>query len=136
MSEPKAVRDFDLTIAREDNRPRREPAPHQVAALQRLESWYRLHRKAGGGGILVLPTGGGKTFMAVRFLCNGPLSDGYKVLWLAHTHHLLEQAAETPIEIPIRTSSCGSASTSAPVMWFSASSSKRSGSARGVQLYV
>ena len=32
---------------------------------------------------------------AVRFLCEWPLSEGYKVLWLAHTHHLLEQANET-----------------------------------------
>lgn len=48
--------------------------------------------KHAGAGILVLPTGGGKTFTAVRFLAEGPLSDGYKVLWLAHTHHLLEQA--------------------------------------------
>ena len=44
------------------------------------------------GSILVLPTGGGKTFATVRFLCTSPLSKGYKVLWLAHTHHLLEQA--------------------------------------------
>ena len=39
-----------------------------------------------------MPTGGGKTFTAIRFMCEAPLSDGYKVLWLAHTHHLLEQA--------------------------------------------
>ena len=38
------------------------------------------------------PTGGGKTFATVRFLCTSQLSQGYKVLWLAHTHHLLEQA--------------------------------------------
>ena len=29
----------------------------------------------------------------MHFLCRTPLSDGYKVLWLAHTHHLLEQAS-------------------------------------------
>lgn len=44
--------------------------------------------------MLVLPTGGGKTFTAVRFLCHNPIAQGYKVLWLAHTHHLLEQALE------------------------------------------
>lgn len=70
------------------------PAPHQKAALAHLNDWYS---KLTGedGGILALPTGGGKTFTAVHFLCNGPLSDGYKVLWLAHTHHLLEQAFHT-----------------------------------------
>ena len=94
LSEPKAVREYDLIVAREDERPRRELAPHQVAALDRLAAWYAARRDADRGGILVLPTGGGKTFTAVRFLCTGPLSDGYKVLWLAHTHHLLEQAGD------------------------------------------
>jgi superfamily II DNA or RNA helicase len=39
-----------------------------------------------------LPTGGGKTFTAERFLCMNIIPKGYKVLWLAHTHHLLDQA--------------------------------------------
>jgi superfamily II DNA or RNA helicase len=71
---------------------RKPPARHQRDALMALHSWYKTSNKQDDGGILVLPTGGGKTFTAVNFLCNGPLSDGYKVLWLAHTHHLLEQA--------------------------------------------
>ena len=68
------------------------PAPHQDEALARLATWHSKRSKGSKGGILVLPTGAGKTFTAVNFLCQGPLSDGYKVLWLAHTHHLLEQA--------------------------------------------
>ena len=67
-------------------------APHQVDAQVKLMNWFGKESKGKNGGILVLPTGGGKTFTAVRFLCQGPLSEGYKVLWLAHTHHLLEQA--------------------------------------------
>ena len=39
-----------------------------------------------------MPTGSGKTFTAVRFLCKNVIAKGYKILWLAHTHHLLEQA--------------------------------------------
>lgn len=70
------------------------PAPHQKAALGVLNRWYGA-LSGEDAGILALPTGGGKTFTAVHFLCNGPLSDGYKVLWLAHTHHLLEQAFHT-----------------------------------------
>jgi len=73
---------------------RKVPAPHQNDALARLNDWYAGIREA-DGGILVLPTGAGKTFTAAHFLCSGPLSDGYKVLWLAHTHHLLEQAFRT-----------------------------------------
>lgn len=69
-----------------------QPAPHQNTALKALQDWFEAKRKAPHGGIMVLPTGGGKTFTAIRFLCRGPLSHGYKVLWLAHTHHLLNQA--------------------------------------------
>jgi superfamily II DNA or RNA helicase len=71
---------------------KRQPAPHQKAALVALNKWFTSKRHGGDGTILVLPTGAGKTFTAAHFLCTGPISDGYKVLWLAHTHHLLEQA--------------------------------------------
>ena len=71
----------------------RNPAAHQQRALDRLAKWYRTPESK-RGGILVLPTGGGKTFVATHFLCRGPLSDGQRILWLAHTHHLLEQANE------------------------------------------
>jgi superfamily II DNA or RNA helicase len=73
----------------------KNPAAHQAVAIDHLIKWYNSHPyqlDAGAGGILVLPTGGGKTFTAIRFLCRTALSDGYKVLWLAHTHHLLDQA--------------------------------------------
>lgn len=95
---------FALTYELEHHRRRastRRPAAHQTEALQRMGDWYERHARSEAtshradapiGGLLVLPTGGGKTFSAVRFLCERPLSDGYKVLWLAHTHHLLEQA--------------------------------------------
>ena len=69
----------------------KRPRPHQDEALRKLTQWYRSVEPEPKGGILVLPTGGGKTFTACHFLCGHPLSDGYKVLWLAHTHHLLEQ---------------------------------------------
>lgn len=71
---------------------KKTPATHQKAALAALNDWYLHPSGKVDGGILVMPTGGGKTFTAAHFLCRGPLSDGYKVLWLAHTHHLLEQA--------------------------------------------
>ena len=84
-------RRYDLVEARK--RPSsRNPAAHQNKALGALRDWFSTSPSAQAGAMLVLPTGGGKTFAAVRFLCVGPLSEGYKVLWLAHTHHLLEQA--------------------------------------------
>lgn len=89
-----SYRVYDLKRARADRGRTKEPAAHQKEALASLDRWYRANAAKGGGGILVLPTGGGKTFTAVRFLCVNPLSDGYRVLWLAHTHHLLDQAID------------------------------------------
>jgi superfamily II DNA or RNA helicase len=68
--------------------------PFQKEALIHFSEWYARHKSHSGnaGEILFLPTGAGKTHVAISFLCTKPLSDGYKVLWLAHTHHLLEQA--------------------------------------------
>jgi ATP-dependent helicase IRC3 len=82
--------EYDLKDAR--NATLKKPVAHQAMAIDHLIKWYNSHPNAYAGGILVLPTGGGKTFTAIRFCCRTALSEGYKVLWLAHTHHLLEQA--------------------------------------------
>lgn len=84
-------REFNLIDARK-NPSRINLRVHQTQAIKNLMEWFEEDNSSKKGGILVLPTGGGKTFTAVRFLSQGPLSKGYKVLWLAHTHHLLEQA--------------------------------------------
>jgi ATP-dependent helicase IRC3 len=100
MSEPTInafYREYNLTKARahQSANSTRQPAGHQRAALTNMHRWFDGPVPTPTGGMLVLPTGGGKTFTALRFLCAGPLSQGYKVLWLAHTHHLLEQALES-----------------------------------------
>ncbi|MBC7452168.1 MAG: DEAD/DEAH box helicase family protein [Massilia sp.] len=93
--ESKFCRTFDLDNARR-NQSKKFPAAHQQQALGKLRAWFQSAARApAAGAIVALPTGGGKTFTAVRFLCHGPLSQGYKVVWLAHTHHLLEQAYES-----------------------------------------
>jgi len=84
-------REYDLGDARRHGFAK-NPAPHQAQALHELDKWYKSAPADSCGGILVLPTGGGKTFTAGHFACRHPLSNGFKVLWLAHTHHLLEQA--------------------------------------------
>lgn len=89
--EVQLIATYNLREARK--RPsQRMPAAHQSSALGTLRSWFESSPTDSRGGLMVLPTGGGKTFTAIRFLCSGPLAQGYKVLWLAHTHHLLEQA--------------------------------------------
>ncbi len=46
-------------------------------------------------GLLVLPTGGGKTLTAVHWLLRNFIDKRKKVLWIAHRHELLNQAIET-----------------------------------------
>jgi ATP-dependent helicase IRC3 len=64
---------------------------HQNQAMQALEQ----PRQAGLEGLLVLPTGGGKTLTAVHWLLRNYVDQGKKVLWIAHRHELLNQALET-----------------------------------------
>lgn len=45
-------------------------------------------------GMLVLPTGSGKTRTAVYFLLHDMVSQGYQVVWIAHRYMLLEQAED------------------------------------------
>lgn len=46
-------------------------------------------------GLLVLPTGGGKTRVAVTTALDKAIKYGYKIFWIAHRHMLLEQAEKT-----------------------------------------
>ena len=64
---------------------------HQKAAYQKLSDWDRT-AKGDPAGLLVLPTGGGKTLTATYWLMQNVLSKGKKVLWIAHRYSLLEQA--------------------------------------------
>lgn len=45
-------------------------------------------------GIMVMPTGSGKSRTASYFLIKEMISEGYQVLWIAHRHMLIDQAAE------------------------------------------
>ena len=61
---------------------RREPARRKDGARQ-ARAMVQVAQSEPRGAILVLPTGGGKTFTCVHFTCRRPISDGFKVLWLA-----------------------------------------------------
>ena len=45
-------------------------------------------------GMLVMPTGSGKSRTATYFLIKEMISRGYQILWLAHRHMLIDQAAD------------------------------------------
>ncbi|MDQ6757631.1 MAG: DEAD/DEAH box helicase family protein [Bacteroidota bacterium] len=85
---------FDLEKLRNDN-PRyssKPPFEHQRDAFEKLSELFTFENDEHKSGILVLPTGAGKTFTSVRWISRNVLSKNVKVLWLAHTGHLLEQA--------------------------------------------
>ncbi len=82
-----------LDVAAQPDDPRR---PHDY----QREAWDRLSRHLAESestgrfqGLLVMPTGSGKTFTAVRWLMEHVVAQGRRVLWLAHRHELLTHAA-------------------------------------------
>ncbi|MEH2216268.1 MAG: DEAD/DEAH box helicase family protein [Nostoc sp.] len=64
---------------------------HQNEAIKALNET----NKNAFEGLLVLPTGGGKTLTAVHWLLRNFINNKKKVLWIAHRHELLDQALET-----------------------------------------
>jgi superfamily II DNA or RNA helicase len=69
----------------------RELYAHQNEAIKALDQ----KNKVPFEGLLVLPTGGGKTLTAIHWLLRNFIDKGKKVLWIAHRHELLDQAFET-----------------------------------------
>lgn len=65
---------------------------HQKDAMASLD---RINAKPDYSTLVVLPTGGGKTYTASTWLLKNALDRGKKILWLAHRQMLLEQAAES-----------------------------------------
>ena len=66
---------------------------HQTKAIEALNN---LNKKFSAySTLIVLPTGGGKTYTASTWLLSNAIDKGKKILWLAHRQMLLEQAAES-----------------------------------------
>ena len=64
---------------------------HQEEAIRKLDA---MDKRESFRTLLVLPTGGGKTLTAAYWLLRNAVDQNKKILWLAHRHLLLEQAAE------------------------------------------
>ncbi|MDR3287591.1 MAG: DEAD/DEAH box helicase family protein [Prevotellaceae bacterium] len=68
---------------------------HQEKAFYNLQKEIIKSNKKIFAGLLVLPTGGGKTLTAAHWISKNILDKNKKVLWIAHRHELLEQAQKT-----------------------------------------
>ncbi|MBI2266809.1 MAG: DEAD/DEAH box helicase family protein [Armatimonadetes bacterium] len=87
---------FDLEKLRKDNSFSTQKVlfPHQSEAIDALTRAFTFRNPQGKGGLLVLPTGAGKTFTSVKWLSETAIPKGAKILWLAHSFHLLDQACD------------------------------------------
>ena len=71
---------------------KRTPYEHQSEALENLNIIDGLDSYS---TLVVLPTGGGKTYTASTWLLGHALDRNKKILWIAHRKALLDQAAES-----------------------------------------
>lgn len=70
----------------------RTPYEHQKKAMACLD---KINSFPAYSTLVVLPTGGGKTYTASMWLLKNALDKKKKILWIAHRQMLLDQAAES-----------------------------------------
>ncbi|MCL2163733.1 MAG: DEAD/DEAH box helicase family protein [Oscillospiraceae bacterium] len=73
----------------------KQPFPHQKESFKALSKTLPIPIKGYAGTLLVLPTGGGKTYTSINWICRNVLSKRIKVLWMAQSSYLIDQAADT-----------------------------------------
>ena len=70
----------------------RMPYAHQKGAMENLNI---INASRQYSTMIVLPTGGGKTYTMSMWLLKNALDQKKKILWIAHRQMLLDQAAES-----------------------------------------
>ena len=70
----------------------RTPYEHQKKAMEALD---QMNQEDSYSTLVVLPTGGGKTYTASMWLLKNAIDKKKKILWIAHRQMLLDQAAES-----------------------------------------
>lgn len=68
----------------------------QDAAVRKLNEKFLENNNS--SGLLVMPTGSGKTRTATYFLLKNMISQGYQIVWLTHRHMLIDQTADAFIK--------------------------------------
>lgn len=70
----------------------RSPYEHQKKAMEALD---KINKEESYSTLVVLPTGGGKTYTASMWLLKNAIDKKKKILWIAHRQMLLDQTAES-----------------------------------------
>lgn len=66
--------------------------PHQQEAVDAMTEYYSLDQNLSErNGLVVMPTGSGKTYTAVTWLLKQGVANGYRVVWLVHRQELVDQ---------------------------------------------
>ena len=85
------VKSNGKVIAKKGTNPR-NPYNHQKDAMAKLSL---IDKEEAFSTLVVLPTGGGKTYTASTWLLKNAIDKKKKIIWLAHRQMLLDQAAES-----------------------------------------
>lgn len=86
-----AINPFNLYVNVANGNCPKKPYPFQLEAYKKLDDFYKTNNKK---GLLVLPTGAGKTFTSVSWLLRNATNINKKIIWIAHRHELLEQVKD------------------------------------------
>lgn len=66
--------------------------PHQKSAVDEMTKYFKLDMDIHDrNGLVVMPTGSGKTYTAVNWLLSEGVAKGYRIVWLVHRQELVEQ---------------------------------------------
>ena len=70
--------------------------PHQQNAVDALNEYYDMSgtQKSSQSGLLIMPTGSGKTFTTITWLMETAIPAGYRIVWFVHRQGLVEQAVQ------------------------------------------
>lgn len=89
----RSIKDFSCgEINRLENEDSRRLYAHQEEAMYNLS---KINKKREFSTLVVLPTGGGKTYTLTRWLLKNAINRKKKILWIAHRQMLLDQALKS-----------------------------------------
>ena len=86
--------DYTINTTKSTGDGRKLMMPHQQEAVDALNAYFDLSGKCTleQSGLLIMPTGSGKTFTTITWLMESAIPAGYRVVWFAHRQELVEQA--------------------------------------------
>jgi len=70
----------------------KNPYSFQEEAYKALNKFYKSNENK--SGLLILPTGAGKTFTSVSWVLRNIVNNKQKVIWVTHRHELIEQVRD------------------------------------------